>query len=124
MLKLDPKESSSEGTYQLAVKHMDKDLVEIMKIKANIAKSSYLEQGLLEWGSITRVPLLQGSSEFVKDPPQSNCKGRKRVQRYKSPSEPKGKKSRTCKRCNQKGHNIRNCKAKVIFKFYNVLCYD
>ena len=48
MLKLASEGSSSEDIYELAVKHMDKALVEIMEMKANIAKSSYLEQGLLE----------------------------------------------------------------------------
>ena len=59
MLKLAFEGSSSGGRYELAVKHMDKTLVEIMEIKANIAKSSCLEQRLLEWGSkgtsITRL---------------------------------------------------------------------
>jgi len=53
MLKLASEGSSSEGTYELAVKHMDKALVEIMEMKENIAKSSCLEQGLLEGESVT-----------------------------------------------------------------------
>ena len=38
ILKFASKGSSSEGTYELAMKRMDKTLVEIMEMKANIAK--------------------------------------------------------------------------------------
>ncbi|OAY83525.1 Protein FAR1-RELATED SEQUENCE 3, partial [Ananas comosus] len=45
-----------------------------------------------------------------KDPPQSQCKGKRRPQRFKPPVEKKAKKSRTCQLCRKKGHNRRTCK--------------
>ncbi|OAY66617.1 hypothetical protein ACMD2_19314 [Ananas comosus] len=50
---------------------------------------------------------------IVKDPPQSNCKGKRKPQRYKPPAEMKAKKSRTCANCKKRGHNIRTCKEEV-----------
>ncbi|OAY80626.1 hypothetical protein ACMD2_24155 [Ananas comosus] len=49
--------------------------------------------------------------EYVlKDPPQSQCKGKRRPQRFKPPVETKAKKLRTCQLCKKKGHNRRTCK--------------
>ncbi|OAY74418.1 Protein FAR1-RELATED SEQUENCE 5 [Ananas comosus] len=52
---------------------------------------------------------------IVKDPPQSNCKGKRKPQRYKPSAERKAKKSRTCPNCKKKGHNIRTCKEGLTF---------
>ncbi|OAY81179.1 Protein FAR1-RELATED SEQUENCE 5 [Ananas comosus] len=46
----------------------------------------------------------------IKDPPHSQCKGRRRPQRIKPPVEKKARMSRTCKQCGKKEHNIRTCK--------------
>ncbi|OAY84289.1 hypothetical protein ACMD2_10005 [Ananas comosus] len=48
--------------------------------------------------------------QIVKDPPQSQCKGKRKPQRLKPPAEKNAKKSRTCANCQKKGHNIRTCK--------------
>ncbi|OAY81711.1 hypothetical protein ACMD2_25464 [Ananas comosus] len=45
----------------------------------------------------------------ISDPPQSQCKGKRRPQRFKPQVEKKVKKSRTCKQCGKKGHNRRTC---------------
>ncbi|OAY66486.1 Protein FAR1-RELATED SEQUENCE 7 [Ananas comosus] len=50
----------------------------------------------------------------IKDPPHSQCKGRKKPQRIKPPVEKKARISRTCKQCGKKGHNIRTCKEIVV----------
>ncbi|OAY65546.1 Protein FAR1-RELATED SEQUENCE 7 [Ananas comosus] len=50
----------------------------------------------------------------IKDPPHSQCKGRRKPQRIKSPIEKKARISRTCKQCGKKGHNIRTCKEIVV----------
>ncbi|OAY67923.1 Protein FAR1-RELATED SEQUENCE 5 [Ananas comosus] len=46
----------------------------------------------------------------IKDPPQSQCKGKRKPQRFKPPIEKKVRVPRTCKQCGKKGHNIRTCK--------------
>ncbi|XP_020089176.1 protein FAR1-RELATED SEQUENCE 1-like [Ananas comosus] len=48
--------------------------------------------------------------QIVKDPPQSQCKGKGKPQRLKPPAEKNAKKSRTCANCQKKGHNIKTCK--------------
>ncbi|OAY82810.1 Protein FAR1-RELATED SEQUENCE 3 [Ananas comosus] len=46
----------------------------------------------------------------IKDPPQSQCKGKRKPQRFKPSIEKKIRVPRTCKQCGKKGHNIRTCK--------------
>lgn len=51
------------------------------------------------------------------DPPQSQCKGRKRPSRIKPSAEVRSKSFRTCKRCQKKGNNIRTCKEVICLLF-------
>jgi hypothetical protein len=54
------------------------------------------------------------------DPPDSQCKGRRRKPvRFQSPIEKKAKKMRTCGICNAKeGHNARTCPQ--VFEFVHI----
>ncbi|XP_020090014.1 uncharacterized protein LOC109711410 isoform X2 [Ananas comosus] len=45
-----------------------------------------------------------------KDPPQSQCKGKRKPQRFKPSAEKRAKKFRTCAKCKKKGQNVRTCK--------------
>ncbi|OAY72836.1 Protein FAR1-RELATED SEQUENCE 5, partial [Ananas comosus] len=56
--------------------------------------------------------------QVVKDPPQSQCKGKRRPERIKPHAE-KVKKSRTCAKCKRKGHNIRTCKEEPIHEDFD-----
>ncbi|XP_020090013.1 protein FAR1-RELATED SEQUENCE 9-like isoform X1 [Ananas comosus] len=58
------------------------------------------------------VPLTQTSDLDVamKDPPQSQCKGKRKPQRFKPSAEKRAKKFRTCAKCKKKGQNVRTCK--------------
>ncbi|OAY80176.1 hypothetical protein ACMD2_15965 [Ananas comosus] len=58
------------------------------------------------------TPLTQTSDLDVtlKDPPQSQCKGKRKPQRFKPSMEKRAKRSRTCAKCKKKGHNVRTCK--------------
>lgn len=76
-----------------------------------IAKSMQFDMSVEHVGaSIVKQPLQ--SDEAVEkinyqDPPQSQCKGKRRPGRFKHPIE---KKLRTCKICHLKvGHNARSC---------------
>ena len=50
-------------------------------------------------------------NETILDPIVSQTKGRKKAERFKSPVESFGKEKpkRKCKRCNNEGHDRRNC---------------
>lgn len=54
------------------------------------------------------------------DPPQAQCKGRKKKPtRFVHPVEKKAKKTRTCSGCNKKaGHNSRTCPQVISFLYY------
>ncbi|OAY83141.1 hypothetical protein ACMD2_18407 [Ananas comosus] len=55
------------------------------------------------------------SDNMIKDPPHSQCKGRRKPQRLKPQIEKKAKIPRTCKACGKKGHNIRTCKEESLY---------
>ncbi|XP_020113186.1 uncharacterized protein LOC109727464 [Ananas comosus] len=78
-----------------------------------ISQSSYIKVGLE--GQVANMGF---EGQVVKDPPQSQCKSKRRHQRIKLHAE-KAKKSRTCAKCKRKGHNIRTCKEEPIHEALN-----
>ncbi|OAY74431.1 Protein FAR1-RELATED SEQUENCE 5, partial [Ananas comosus] len=81
-----------------------------------ISQSSYIKVGLE--CQAANVDLEGQVGQVVKDPPQSQCKGKRRPERIK-PHAAKVKKSRTCAKCKRKGHNIRTCKEEPIHEDFD-----
>ena len=61
----------------------------------------------------SQIEKLINDVAVLKDPPVSNCKGRKKLSMFKHPMEVASKKQQACKKRHQRGHNIRTCKANV-----------
>ncbi|OAY65844.1 Protein FAR1-RELATED SEQUENCE 9 [Ananas comosus] len=64
-----------------------------------------------------------GVQLIVKDPSQSQCKGKRKPQKFKPPIEKGVKKARKCACCGKKGHNVHTCKEAMKTKAYMMNCF-
>ncbi|XP_020082188.1 protein FAR-RED IMPAIRED RESPONSE 1-like [Ananas comosus] len=109
------KGSKSDGAYEAACKKIQEGILEFTLI--NKASGSTNEGSIKNSTQNIHEITISRSSELnllvtdcaIRDPPQSQCKGKRRPQRFKPPVEKKVKKSRTCMQCGKKGHNRRTC---------------
>ncbi|OAY72277.1 Protein FAR1-RELATED SEQUENCE 5 [Ananas comosus] len=99
--------AKSFGSFELTCQLIKRVVDEI--VSHNQASNEVQDKEVEEFNV---VPLTQTSDldVIVKDPPQSQCKGKRKPQRFKPSAEKRAKKSRTCAKCKKKGHNVRTCK--------------
>jgi hypothetical protein len=92
-------------------------MVKLSNLVDNEVLNHEIEKGESEKMTLPSVPLLL-------DPPESQCKGkRKKITRFLPAAEKNSKKMRTCSICNAKeGHNARTC-PKVSF-FINLTTFS
>ncbi|XP_020102360.1 uncharacterized protein LOC109719923 [Ananas comosus] len=111
--------SKNFESYQMACEKIDRLVEEIISLNKalkekqgdNIADDIGDEQALSMRSSHFVSDFKQSSKIglIVKDPPHSQCKGRRKPERFKSPVEKYGKKLRICANCKKNGHNVQTC---------------
>ncbi|XP_020242308.1 protein FAR1-RELATED SEQUENCE 9-like isoform X1 [Asparagus officinalis] len=116
IMKLVVEGSTSIELYNLANKKIDQVMGELVATKKHLLenKSGHDDMTQIQGSacSQTQENIIDNNC-IVRAPPISNCKGKRKMQRFKPPSELKAKKQRTCGKCQGKGHNSRTCKAQT-----------
>lgn len=108
----------SEGTKSMATFEFARRKVKIIVDELTSLERDNREDRVVDDAGDRNLPMISQSSQInqhvggyvLRDPPQSQCKGKRRPQRFKPPVEKKAKKYRTCQICKKKGHNRRTCK--------------
>ncbi|XP_020244198.1 protein FAR1-RELATED SEQUENCE 5-like [Asparagus officinalis] len=118
IMKLVAEGSTSIELYNLANKKIDQVMGELVAAKMHLQenKSMHDDMTQIQGSACSQAQeSIIDNNCMVRAPPISNCKGKRKMQRFKPHSELKAKKQRTCGKCHGKGHNSRTCKEKLLF---------
>ncbi|XP_020112575.1 protein FAR-RED ELONGATED HYPOCOTYL 3-like isoform X1 [Ananas comosus] len=103
--------SKTFENYEMTCEKIEKLVDENIKLYESLKEKQDQSENIVEHHTAS-IFSQSSSVGFVKlkDPPQSQCKGKRKPQRYKPSAENAVKKARTCQHCKKKGHNIRTCR--------------